>query len=206
MTAPIHYQVGIPEALRDEAAELYDGAFGAKFALAVPAREKRLSLLAASFCLPFAVVAVAGARLAGLAGFSTPQGSLTGGMSGKQLFQYLGLFSGLRAAAVFSLYERQSEPSQLLMDGIAVHPEMRGRGIGTQLLDEIKRIAAGRGFSSVRLDVIDTNPGARRLYEREGFIPMKTEAFGYLRRILGFGAATTMICKVPGETTRPTVP
>lgn len=86
-----------------------------------------------------------------------------------------------------------------MMDGITVHREMRGLGIGTRLLDEIKRYARENGYSSVRLDVIDTNPGARRLYEREGFVATKTEHFGYLRRILGFGAATTMVYKIADE-------
>lgn len=192
----IKYQTGIPEELRGEAALLYDEAFGEKFALAVPDRQKRLPMLADAFSLPYAIVAIAGDHLAGLAGFSTPQGSLTGGMCANQLFQHLGLLNGLRAAAVFSLYDRQAKPSQLLMDGITVHKDKRGQGIGSRLLDEIKQYGRDKGYNSVRLDVIDTNPGARRLYEREGFVATKSEYFGYLRRILGFGAATTMVYKI----------
>ena len=199
MGGEIHYQIGVPEELRGEAAELYDEAFGAKFALAVPEREKRLLMLAEALALPYAVALISGGRLAGLAGFSRPQGSLTGGMSASQPFQHLGLLNGFRAAAVFSLYERQSEPSQLLMDGITVHKDQRGQGIGTHLLNEIKQYGRDEGYASVRLDVIDTNPGARRLYEREGFVATKTEHFGYLRRILGFGAATTMVYKLADE-------
>jgi len=97
---------------------------------------------------------------------------------------------------VFSSYERQPQESELLMDGIAVEQDMRGKGIGTKLLDELKQYARENGYSRIRLDVIDTNPAARHLYERQGFIPTRTEQFGYLRRLLGFGASTTMVFQV----------
>ena len=48
------------------------------------------------------------------------------------------------------------------------------------------------GVGMVRLDVIDTNHGAQRLYERSGFVPLRIEKFPYLRWLLGFGASTTM--------------
>ena len=192
----MQYQLGIPEPLRDAAARLYDDAFGAKFSVAVRSREKRLALLADSLTLPFAVTATVEDRLAGLAGFHTPQGSLTGGITVKKLIQHLGILGGLRAAMVFSLYERKAQETELLMDGIAVDREMRGKGIGTKLLDELEHYARENGFSSIRLDVIDTNPAARRLYERRGFVATHTERFGYLRWLLGFGAATTMMYRV----------
>jgi hypothetical protein len=40
--------------------------------------------------------------------------------------------------------------------------------------------------------VVDTNPRARKLYEREGYVAVRTEATPYLRRMMGFGAVTTM--------------
>ncbi|MCG8462417.1 MAG: GNAT family N-acetyltransferase [Holophagales bacterium] len=196
MTDEIEIRVGIPEALRQEAAELYDEAFGAKFSVAVPDREKRLRLLADSLSLSFSVAALARGRLVGLAGFQTPQGSLTRGMTAGKLFRHLGIFGGSRAALVFSLYERKPQESVLLMDGIAVSKEMRGKGIGTGLLEELKRYAREQGFARIRLDVIDTNEAARRLYERRGFVPTHTEEFGYLRGFLGFGASTTLMYTV----------
>lgn len=49
---------------------------------------------------------------------------------------------------------------------LAVHPELRGRGIGRQLLAEAERAAGGRTMSII---VSDGNPGARRLYDRAGY-------------------------------------
>jgi hypothetical protein len=55
MTDEIQYQFCIQESLRNDAAQLYDEAFGAKFSVAVRNQEKRLLLLADSLLLPFSV-------------------------------------------------------------------------------------------------------------------------------------------------------
>jgi ribosomal protein S18 acetylase RimI-like enzyme len=187
------YQVGIPETMRDEAMALYDAAFGAKFAVAIRNPLQRRAIVAESLDLKFGIAAISDGELVGLAGFHTADGSLTGGMTARRLFSRLGVLRGLWAAMIFSLYERSGKSAELLMDGIAVKAGMRGRRIGTTLLDYVKRYAREYGYRGVRLDVIDTNPAARRLYERQGFVATETEHFGYLRWLLGFGASTTMV-------------
>ena len=78
------------------------------------------------------------------------------------------------------------------MDGIAVDQAYRGQGIGSKLLQEIVTYAQQNGYKTVRLDVIDINSDARRLYERRGFVAVHTEHFPYLKKLLGFGGVTTM--------------
>ncbi len=185
--------LGIPEAHRQEAAELYEQAFGQKFAAAIPSQEKRLILMREALDLQFAFGALANKRLLGLAGFSTANGALTRGITFTLLRKTLGFIPALRAALVFSLYERKAKPNELLMDGISVHVSSRGHGVGTRLLNALCEHGAGKGYQSVRLDVIDTNDAARRLYEREGFVATHTETFEFLRKFLGFGAATTLV-------------
>ena len=51
---------------------------------------------------------------------------------------------------------------------VAVHPEARGMGVGTKLLNKVKDEAEEMGCSKVTLEVREDNP-AKRLYEREGF-------------------------------------
>ena len=192
----IDYEVGLAENHFPRAAEIYDQAFGEKFKAAVRSQRDRLALLRGSFRGSFAITASTGGELVGLAGFHTPEGSLTGGLGARQLLSRLGLLRGARALAVFSLYERTPEPGELVMDGIAVDRRHRGLGIGTRLLDGIVEHARTGGFRTVRLDVIDTNPGARRLYERRGFLPVRSEKFPYLRGLLGFGGSTTMVLRL----------
>ncbi|WP_434043353.1 MULTISPECIES: N-acetyltransferase family protein [Sorangium] len=51
-----------------------------------------------------------------------------------------------------------------------VAPEVRGRGVGDALVEEIVRWARERGASELRLDVKEHNPSAISLYVRHGFI------------------------------------
>lgn len=184
---------GIPEVLRTSAVALYDDAFDAKFAVAIPSHRQRIALLKESLKLEFAFGAIDGDCLVGLAGYKTQQGSFTDGMTYNALLKHAGLVRGNWAAAVFSLYERSLTSDQLLMDGIVVDAAVRGQGIGTLLLNELTTFAWSEDYDSVRLDVIDTNTNARRMYERNGFKTTRTESFGYLRWLLGFGASTTLV-------------
>ena len=95
-----------------------------------------------------------------------------------------------------SLIERDLNDGTLLMDGISVDAIMRGQGVGTALLNAIKAEAIRRGATAVRLDVIDANPRARALYERQGFEAIGTDHLGPLRWIFGFRSSTKMICRL----------
>jgi ribosomal protein S18 acetylase RimI-like enzyme len=50
-----------------------------------------------------------------------------------------------------------------------VHPSLRGSGVASALVQTVLAWAEERGAGSVRLDVIEDNDRARRLYERHGF-------------------------------------
>jgi ribosomal protein S18 acetylase RimI-like enzyme/catechol 2,3-dioxygenase-like lactoylglutathione lyase family enzyme len=189
-------QRGFADAHRHTVAQLYDAAFGSKLALAIPEEKERLAVLAAGFDPQFALLAWRGDVVLGVAGFKTERGAFTGALCWRLLRAKLGLWGAVRAMLVLSLFEREAAPNQLLMDGIAVAPSARGGGLGRGLLSALAKHAAEHGYQSIRLDVIDTNPGARRLYERMGFVAWRTERFEYLRWLLGFSAATQMVLPI----------
>jgi len=60
-------------------------------------------------------------------------------------------------------------PGTWYVQVLAAYPEQRGCGLGTALLMEADRSAAAAGAPGLSLIVSDTNSGARRLYERNGF-------------------------------------
>ena len=192
MSNEIIVQKGFPSELRSSAAELYDAAFGAKLAIAMPNPISRMAILREGFNPEFSFVATNDGEMVGIAGFKTGQGSLTDGISFRILKRELGYWDAIRAIFVLALFQRKQVVGQLLMDGISVSPKMRGRGIGTKLLYSLIEYAQKEQYRSVRLDVIDTNSAARRLYERVGFVAIKTEQFVYLKWLLGFEAATQM--------------
>lgn len=55
------------------------------------------------------------------------------------------------------------------LSDLAVLPEWRGKGVGTQLLREVERRLRKMGCDVMTLGVFGPNVGAFRLYEREGF-------------------------------------
>lgn len=66
------------------------------------------------------------------------------------------------------LYLLRAPPEHLVVD-ICLFAQARGRGIGSALLRQIQADAAALG-RGVALHVTSTNTGARRLYERLGFV------------------------------------
>lgn len=199
MTEFVSITLGFPTKLRRDAAELYDAAFGAKLAVAIPDPAARLHILEQALDPTHAFVAIANNKLIGIAGFKTKNGALTSGITPARLFNHLGFFGAARALCVLALLQRKRDALELLMDGISVSAAARGGGIGTKLLNELKDYALSENYHSIRLDVIDTNPAAKRLYERLGFIATKTTRFTYLNWLLGFSAATTLEFRVRGE-------
>ncbi len=190
-TGPVTVRRGIPEGAERRAAELYWDAFGRKLGPALNPPDKAVPFLAAHLNADRAVCAILDGRLVGLAGYQLGGRALTGGSAAAVLRTY-GHLRGLRRLVLLALFERHPAPGQLVMDGIAVDPGIRGRGVGSLLIEEVAAVAAEQGCRKIRLDVIDTNPRARALYERRGFTAGRTEQTPWLRGLMGFGAVTTM--------------
>lgn len=193
MSGGFRIVAGFPEELRKEAAALYFSAFADKLAPVLGRDARALAFLSGilnpDFCL--SAVSPDGSKLLGIVGFKTAEGALTGGGMA-DLARHYGRFGGLWRGLLLSLLERPLEPDIFLLDGIAVAPEARGTGIGTALLDAVENEADSHGRRTIRLDVIDTNPRARALYERRGYEPVSVERLGPLRHLFGFASATRM--------------
>ncbi|MEO5873895.1 MAG: GNAT family N-acetyltransferase [Streptosporangiaceae bacterium] len=182
---------GVPEGGEAQVAALYWEAFGRKLGAALNPPDKARAFLAAHLHHDRGVVAVIEGEVAGVAGYQLGGHGLMGGGIGDVLSAY-GILRGLPRLALLTLMERRPADGELVMDGIAVAPGHRGKGIGSLLLREITAVAADHSCRRIRLDVIDVNPRARALYERRGFTAVRTEKTPYLRSLMGFSAVTTM--------------
>ncbi|MEP3430047.1 MAG: GNAT family N-acetyltransferase [Roseibium sp.] len=183
---------GFPENQRREAAGLFWQAFSEKLDQVLGPETKAVSLIERLLDPGYAISAMAqDGKLLGLAGYKTSEGALVAG-SLRDIASVYGVIGGLWRGVLLDLLERDPEPEVLLMDGIFVSADARGLGIGAGLLDAICQKAKGDGFTRVRLDVIDTNPRARALYERCGFEPVQTADIGLLKALFGFSSATRM--------------
>lgn len=184
---------------RQAVALLYWQAFGAKLGRVMGPKDKAIAFFAATLDPGYALTArdQSGALL-GVAGFKTESGGLASG-SFDQLREHYGGIGALWRGAFLDLLERRLAPGVFQMDGIFVDARARGKGVGTALLHAILTEAARREMAEVQLDVIDTNPRARELYERVGFRAVGHETLGPLRWVFGFSRSTRMSCEVTGD-------
>ncbi|MGZ2258955.1 GNAT family N-acetyltransferase [Roseobacter sp. A03A-229] len=181
---------------RPTVAALYWEAFGNKLGRSLGPRPRALQFLEAVLDPEFALVARDGdGRVLGIAGFKTEDGALVGGDL-PDLQRVYGPIGGLWRGLVLSTIERDVAPDILLMDGICVQADARGLGIGSALLDAMKAEATRLGKRALRLDVIDSNPRARALYERAGFIAAGVDHTGPLEFLFRFKSATQMLWQV----------
>ncbi len=190
MNDDISIRLGVPRENIDAATTLYCDAFQEKLTPFLGPKERASRFLASGLEPSRAIVALQGSSVVGIAGFK---------LNGKGLFEpglgrFVKEYGWTAPARVLGLLllERQEGADHLLMDGIAVSETVRGRGIGTRLLQAIESHARTLNKIAIRLDVIDTNPGARRLYERFGFEAVKTTGIGPLKHLFSFRTSTEM--------------
>lgn len=71
---------------------------------------------------------------------------------------------------VLKPYSVLEEDESYYVCGMAVEPDYRGRGIGTQLLAAAEHSCRALGLGKLSLIVFEQNTGAKRLYERSGYV------------------------------------
>jgi ribosomal protein S18 acetylase RimI-like enzyme len=52
---------------------------------------------------------------------------------------------------------------------LAVSPDAQGKGIGSEMIREVIRLAQNNGMQAIRLDALASNTPAHKIYERLGF-------------------------------------
>lgn len=193
MQKDISIEPGIRPHHHEQAAQGYWEAFAQKLRWPLGPEPKALEFLLKNLDPTHAVSAVSqSGTFLGVAGFKTKNGAFVGG-DFEALAKVYGTISAIWRGMLISVLERECEPGTLLMDGVFVAPQSRGLGVGSHLLDAITQYAEAEGLDHVRLDVIDTNPRARALYERRGFVATDQQQMGILGPLFGFRSATTLV-------------
>ena len=180
---------GLPVALRGPAARIYYAAFGQKMA-ALGNEAQSLALLECCMAGEQAIVALRQGALLGLAGLAEA-GRPFVALRLAQFVHVLGPVRGALSCLGWRAFTRWAGDGELILDALAGDPAGRGTGVGTRLLGAVQDLARERGFALVSLDVVDTNPRARQLYERVGFRALHTHNLLFARS-KGFSAATTL--------------
>lgn len=187
----INLQRGIPTDQVARATAIYYAAFERKISPVLGTSADLAQAVLRQHMVPEnALVALQQGEVMGLVGFHN---------NGKGLFDVtygalvtaFGPLKGTGRALVGLLLSRSPAHDAFLLDGIAVHPDARGQGVGKALFNALFTLARSQGKAYIVLDVVNTNPRARALYERLGFVAVKTQSVPFLRS-MGFTAVTTM--------------
>jgi ribosomal protein S18 acetylase RimI-like enzyme len=192
---------GIPDALSHQAAQLYWQAFGVKLGRVMGPAPLAHDYLVRVMRREDAICALdAEGQLLAIGGYKTEAGSFAGGT----LADLRAVYGRAGAAWRQMLLNRVAEAGSglgdehsFLIDGICVRADWRGRGVGAALTRALVEEGRRRGYPAVRLEVIEDNHIARRLYERLGFEMAGSHHIGALRHVFRFTVAIEMILPLP---------
>lgn len=203
MKSSIQIQKGISRDQLPKVVALFDEVFEKKMSLAIPDVEARRQFFAEIFSAQACIAALRDGDVVGAAGFQNAAEAFSGGLTGRgvpweTIRRHFGFFDAIRASFFFGLYTREVSDCTLLMDGIFVDEQARGQGVGRMLLESIIAYAAEQGYKKVQLGVIDTNPRAKALYEKVGFVSAGRKSVACLRWLLGFSGYYVMVYSVAG--------
>jgi GNAT superfamily N-acetyltransferase len=81
-----------------------------------------------------------------------------------------GIFAGFLLARVYYGEFGAPEPVAVL-DTMGVHPDFRGRGVASDLIDQLRTNLLGLGIRTLQTEVSWQNPGLLAFFQREGFQP-----------------------------------
>lgn len=170
----------LDEEQKREVARLFYQAFTLKFSgIWIFSREEQKVVDVLSRCLRYdnALYAVYEGRVVGFAGLETGDGFFMR-LNYRALRQTFGLFGGawrFAAYGVFRLFHGSTPSNAVHIDPLVVSAEARGLGVGTRLLEAVFVWSKETDRSKVMLEVVDTNPLAKKLYERVGFRTFKVQ-------------------------------
>lgn len=176
---------GFNDDQRERVVEMFWEAFGRKLRPGFVDEVTGRAVLFATLRSDRMIVASRSAEVLGICGYHQDGiGSID--LSWANVKGVISLPSFIRAILVLSIISTSDRAGALVLDGIAVHSAARGQGIGTALLKAASKKAAKAGEGVLRLAVVDSNPKARLLYEREGFREVQAGSIGFLSRVYGF--------------------
>jgi ribosomal protein S18 acetylase RimI-like enzyme len=188
LDSQIEIQFGIPEKHRHQAASIcYDGLVS-QMGFLLGSRQKVITLIAHSLNIERGLAAQTQGQLVGLVGLKYENLPFSQ-FERSHCIRELGFLRGLLAFRAFNnIAFAKPLPDEMCIDVLVVDASMRGKGIGSLLMQSAFEIALKNQCTAVIVDVASTNPNARRLYERLGFKFVQTIKFKYLPKWISQGS------------------
>ncbi len=172
----------LPLEFYGKAEEIFDSAFASKFCCLIPSKESRFKVYRLIFKQTPIIYFEEEGEFMGLIVYSTATTPKM--LTRKDICSAIGCWRGLFASMLFTMLEHKPAKDTLKLGFIAVDSEQRGKGIGNRLLSYAEGMASQGGYTKMALEVVSSNPDAKRLYEKIGFKESEVMKIGFLRRLL----------------------
>ena len=176
---------GLSKKYNSIVAELFLNALGDKFTPILGNKTQAKELLELSISPHNCFSAVCGSEMLGLLAFQINNTNFLS-ITLKRIFSVYGIMNGIIKAIGLSMLIHKSNSDEIYLEAIAVNESARGKGVGTQLINALFLFAKENNFKSITLQVIDTNPKAKELYERLGFFIVKKSRIGPVGTVIRF--------------------
>ncbi len=88
-----------------------------------------------------------------------------------------------KAHIINSIIIHEASENESYVQFVAVDKNSRGKGYGKSIFSYFEKFSSTSGFEQMCLDVIDTNPKAKKLYENLGFKSVKTISIKQVKNI-----------------------
>ena len=192
-TESVNISVAMPPDSSAKIAAMYFDIFSRKLG-AVLGRQAAVAMIADHINANRIIVALECEEIVGIAGLKY-NGTGFFAPDHRGFLKHYGPLVGRVRAGIWASVQTNPRPHQLLLDGLGVQAHVRGRGIGTALLEAVNRRARELDKTEVILEVVDTNPRAKALYERFGYQTVLTTR-RWMFRFAGFSSAHLMLYRL----------
>ena len=190
----VNISIGLPPDSSTKIAAMYFDIFSRKLG-AVLGRRVAVAMIADHISADRIIVAFDGEEIVGIAGLKY-DGTGFFAPDRRGFLKHYGPLVGRVRAGLWASVQTNPRPHQLLLEGLGVQADLRGRGIGTSLLEAVDQRARELDKAEVILEVVDTNPRAKALYERFGYRTVSTTR-RWMFRLAGFTSVDLMLRRLP---------
>jgi len=156
-------------------------------------KEKALSLLQQSYSQQNCFFVTTEKSIVAFLAFKTKKGGFIN-PSFSDFFTVYGVY-GFIKAIVLGMINYHPQEKELYLEAIAVDKNLRGKGIGSQLIQHFFKYAEKNDYKTVSLEVVDTNTKAFSLYKNLGFYVEKKSSLGILKYIFHFPFQNVFLMK-----------
>jgi ribosomal protein S18 acetylase RimI-like enzyme len=189
-------QIELTDSFKNKFADIYFQAFGRKITALIRPESKAREIIINSLNYDMALYALDERKnLLGFLGFQTGYKAFIR-YSYHNFREYFNPVSAFLKWIILKLSVPGLQKTEIRIDSIAVDGSLRGKGVGTALIEHFFNFAKINNYKKIYLEVVDTNPEAKKLYRNLGFNTKKRVNYYFFARRAGFSAEDIMFKEI----------